>query len=165
MKLCKHCGAHNSDERTVCVDCGERLGKPLSQQEEEQLRKIADEKMEKICRKTDPLQVNLLDKVMGGASAVGLVATFIRMLIATGEPTPFSAFWLCLVLFAWAGIASVVPGVLWALGRRRSWDDGNPGVWYNITRRGAVVVSVAVGFALLVLSWFPHVLEEILSFI
>lgn len=102
MKLCEHCGAHNSDERTVCVDCGERLGKPLSQQEEEQLRKTADEKMEKICRKTDPLQVNLLDKVMGGASAVGLVATFIRMLIATGEPTPFSAF---LVVF---GVVFVV---------------------------------------------------------
>ncbi len=165
MKLCKQCGAHNSDERMFCVDCGERLAKPLSQQEEEQLRKTAQEKMEKIYRTTDPLQVNLLDKIMGCASAVGLVATFIRMLIATGEPTPFSAFWLCLVLFSWSVVASVVPGVLWAMGRRRRWDDGHPGVWYNITRRAVVAGSVAVGFALLVLSWFPHVLEESLSFI
>lgn len=163
MKLCHKCGAHNSDERTVCVDCGERLGKPLSQQEEEQLRKTADEKMEKICRKTDPLNVNLLDKVMGVLSAIGIIVTFVRMLIATGEPNPFAYFWLCLVLFLWSGVASVFPAALWAMGRTRYWDDGYPGVWYNISRRATVVVSVAVGVALLVLSWFPRLLEEVLK--
>ncbi len=30
MKLCEKCGAHNSDERMFCVDCSEKLGKPLS---------------------------------------------------------------------------------------------------------------------------------------
>ncbi len=157
MKLCKQCGAHNSDERIFCVDCGEKLGQKLSQQEEEQLRKTANEKMEKIYRTTDPLHVNLLDKTMGCASAVGIVATLVRMLIATGEPTPFSAFWLCLALFVGSGVASVFPAA------PRYWDDGCPGVWYNITRRAAVAVSVTVGFALLVLSWFPHVLEEFLK--
>ncbi len=163
MKLCKKCGAYNSDERIFCVDCGEKLGQKLSQQEEEQLRKTANEKMEKIYRTTDPLHVNLLDKIMGCASAVGIVATLVRMLIATGEPTPFSAFWLCLALFVGSGVASVFPEALWAVGSTRRWDDGYPGVWYNITRRAAVAVSVAVGFALLVLSWFPQGLEEFLK--
>ncbi len=152
MKLCKKCGAYNSDERIFCVDCGEKLGGKLSQQEEEQLRKTAVETLEKLHNKTDPLHVNLLDKIMGCVSAVGFVLTFIRMLIATSEPQPFESFWLCLVLFLWSGIASVFPGVLWALDRIRSWDDGYPGVWYNISRRVAVVLSVAAGTALLIVS-------------
>ncbi len=165
MKLCKKCGAHNSDERMFCVDCSEKLGQKLTQAQEEELRRNTAETLEKLHNKTDPLHVNLLDKGMGCLSAIGIVGTFVRLLIATGDPVPFSVFWLCLVLFLWSGIASVFPAALWALGRRQSWDDGYPGVWYNISRRAAVVLSVAVGFTLLVMSWFPHVLEKFLSWI
>lgn len=35
MKKCRKCGAYNSNERQYCVDCAQRLGEGLSEQEEE----------------------------------------------------------------------------------------------------------------------------------
>ena len=35
MKICSKCGLQQSDNRTECMDCGEKLGKNLSKFEAE----------------------------------------------------------------------------------------------------------------------------------
>ena len=38
MKKCKKCGALQSDDRSVCLDCGSVLGRPMTEEEEENIK-------------------------------------------------------------------------------------------------------------------------------
>ena len=44
MKKCKKCGALQSDDRSVCLDCGSVLGRPMTDAEEAAAEEALDDK-------------------------------------------------------------------------------------------------------------------------
>ena len=64
MKVCSKCGATQSDDRLFCVDCGETLGKSLSESEEKAVRQQTEQKIDGMYNKTYPLFVSKPDNFL-----------------------------------------------------------------------------------------------------
>ncbi|MBR4868967.1 MAG: hypothetical protein IKU10_07405, partial [Clostridia bacterium] len=77
MKICKACSAYNSDDRTHCVDCGERLGAPLGEEEAAAIQQAMKEKTDRLCNGQDPTHVNGYDLVLGCLQGAGLVVSLL----------------------------------------------------------------------------------------
>lgn len=158
MKLCDKCGAHNSDTRVFCVDCGETLGEKLSDAHERQLQEDLSESIDQLYNQADPLYVSVLDKTVGVIALIGSAAALIGALF-----NPFSApngegFWWALALFALTALDAFVPQLTWELEKLRlGWyvngaDSLQPGDFYRIGRRVGILVVLLMGIAVLVLT-------------
>jgi len=77
MKKCKNCGALQSDDRSVCLDCGTILGRPMTEAEEEAAEDALDDKLDAMSERTEDFHVPLRDKIMGALCIVGIIAAFV----------------------------------------------------------------------------------------
>lgn len=77
MKKCKKCGALQSDDRSVCLDCGTLLGRPLTEAEEAAAEAVLDEKLSDMADRTEDFYVPLRDKIMGILCVLGVIAAFV----------------------------------------------------------------------------------------
>ena len=82
MKICDNCGAHNSDKKIFCVDCGEKLDDPISQREQADIENSIDRNIERLYNNTDPLAVTLFDKIIGTVCISGVLILAIMFFIA-----------------------------------------------------------------------------------
>lgn len=82
MKKCKQCGALQNDDRTVCLDCGALLGRPMTDEEEAAADAALDDKLEDMAERTEDFYVPLRDKIMGVLSILCLIASFVLILLA-----------------------------------------------------------------------------------
>ena len=85
MKKCTNCGAVQSNKRNVCIDCGERLGSPISYEEEQMAESVLSEKVEKMAPETDMFFVSLADRIVGVTAIVLTVTLIIMMNVAAGQ--------------------------------------------------------------------------------
>ena len=89
MKKCKSCGALQKDERTVCIDCGQRLGEPLTKRElkaledglETQLDDGLETQLDEMADRCDDFHVSRFDYVLIALHAVLSVALIVVTLI------------------------------------------------------------------------------------
>lgn len=70
MKICEKCGAHQSDDRQTCLDCGAVLGKPLSDEEERALNEDISDSLTGMSERTEDFYVSPRDRVLGILSIV-----------------------------------------------------------------------------------------------
>ena len=79
MKKCIKCGAIQKNERFTCIDCGERLGEPLSEEEEAKADRDITKKINRLSNRADYLTLNItkLDIVI----AVMLIVLSIMLLL------------------------------------------------------------------------------------
>ena len=158
MKVCNKCGAYNSDERCLCVDCNELLGKKLSKLEEQQMRESIDEKMEKIYNSKDPLYVSGFDKAMGIISLAGLFMCLIFIVIDMLTSRSFDILYIGVIFFLLASVEAFVPKIMWGIEKIRlsffisDADNAQPSGFYKICRKAAIVISAAVGIAALTIN-------------
>lgn len=82
MKICRKCGARQRDSRLYCVDCGTRLGRRLTAEEEAQEQENLDQTMEKLYNRRDPLFVSLLDRICGWIDLAGFVVLLVLLVLA-----------------------------------------------------------------------------------
>ncbi len=157
MKLCDKCGAQNRDERTFCVDCGEKLDAPLSDSAVRLIEKQNNAVTEKLYNRGDPLHRTLYDKIVGIAALVGLVA-FIPvgiLLLIRGQGE--AAYWAVPLLLVLAALESLVPALTWELEKMRlGWqmngvDDATPGAGYRMGRILSETILTVLGLAMVVL--------------
>ncbi len=148
MKICRSCSAHNSDERSVCVDCGERLGAPLDEQEAEQMQAELRKNTEKLYNGEDPLHVNVFDKIVGVLCALGCLAGFgvwIGGLVQAGN----CGYIIGGIILLFAGaVDCFVPQLMWELEELRLslvTDGATPGGLYGLFRRGGELVCLLAG--------------------
>lgn len=160
MKICEKCGAHNSDNRVFCIDCGETLGDKISDLHERQIRKGIDEKIEKMYNKGDPLVINLFEKIFGGIAAIGTLVAVVFIIINLIKGRSIEYLFGSIFVFALAMFEAFLPKISWALERRQvsiyaNGADGlQPNDYYFITKRIAItlltvagVIALAVGIA------------------
>lgn len=159
MKICAECGAHNSDERMFCIDCDEKLDGKLSDADEEKMRETVNENIEKLYNKRDPLYVSLFDKIMGIASLAGAAVTLVLMIVDTVTRLNFEQLWVGALFLVMASIEALVPRVTWSLEQLRlsfsisNAEEAEPSDFYLFFRKAGIVVSAAVGMAILVINF------------
>ena len=82
MKKCKHCGAVQSDDNMICMDCSSPLGSSMSEQENEAAESAIKEKVDAMAEHADEFYVSLRDKVMGYACIFFSVVALVLILLA-----------------------------------------------------------------------------------
>lgn len=79
MKKCKKCGALQSDEKTICLDCGTLLGRSMTAEEEKEAETVLDEKLTHMSERMEDFYVPLRNKVMGILCIVGVIAACVLL--------------------------------------------------------------------------------------
>ena len=85
MKKCKHCGAVQSDDNMICMDCSSPLGSSMSEQENEAAESAIKEKVDAMAEHADEFYVSLRDKVMGYACIFFSVVALVLILLASHQ--------------------------------------------------------------------------------
>lgn len=85
MKKCKHCGALQQNHHSNCIDCGELLGSPLTEQEEKVIEGEVKEKISDLSNKTDYFHVSKLDKVIAILLIISAVSSILIRIFVTGH--------------------------------------------------------------------------------
>lgn len=158
MKICKKCGAWQSDEKSLCVDCGAKLGDSVSPEEEVKTARNLTEKVKKLERSGDELSCSIFERicgigmlVMGAAS--GVLCLFPK-LVGDGRGLLFTIFIIGIVL----GFSALTPKLAWELEKLKyslsveSSENVSPsGFWLAfrkiIVYGGAGLVLVMFAFA------------------
>lgn len=142
MKKCKSCGALQKDERTTCIDCGERLGMPLSDSELEAAEEVFQDQLEDMSEKTDDFRVTKVDAaliILHALLTIGI--TVLSFINPTGDEGVGKT-----LLYVWIGnILTIVelafPLALWELHtaflsfRYSNADDLEPGPLWTAGRK------------------------------
>lgn len=179
MKRCPKCGARQGDARMYCVDCGQRLGRRLSAEEEKKADEDLGARIEDLYNRGDPLRVDRFDRVCGGIHLVGLTVLLTVLALYAGNVFPSGKASPETVPLALAGLLSFLvgavdalcPRVTWALERFRMsfWADGaedlTPSHFYFVCRRVSMVAFALLGalilaFLLYGLLWAPDPAPE-----
>ncbi|MBQ9717817.1 MAG: hypothetical protein IJV76_07470 [Clostridia bacterium] len=85
MKKCKKCGAVQSDERSVCIDCGTLLGRPMSEAEEAQAEAALDDRLDGMAERAQDFYVSVPEKVMGILCILGVIAAVVMLGLVSAE--------------------------------------------------------------------------------
>lgn len=158
MKVCKKCGALNSDNRFFCVDCHEKLGDAVSEREQDDIEQSIDTALENLYNDNDPLYVSRFDKVMGGLSLVGAVASLALLVVGFVTKRDFVFLWVAVFFFALTAVEALVPKFMWSLEQLRlsfrisNSEDAEPSMFYKTSRKICIVIGAGVGSVLLVLA-------------
>ena len=157
MKVCSKCGAKQQDHRGFCLDCGERLGDPISTEEEKRVRAEMDKALEKLYNRRDPLYVSKWDK-LGGLIALLLAIGALTVMLVVGKPLfDIRFFWLIVIFTINCLLDTFCPKFFWELEKLRlsfrvnGADDLTPSGFYFAGRKIAIWGTVVLNGVLLVL--------------
>lgn len=148
MKKCSQCGALQKDERATCIDCGERLGKPLSNVDEKNIDNEISRKMKKLSAKSDfyAFHATVLDKAVAGLLILVIIVQIILRIfwgryMVSENNFPGILFIIVMIM----GIVDLLlPQFSWELYKLRfifsiaNTDDLEPSTMHSIMRRVAV---------------------------
>ena len=151
MKKCKSCGALQKDERTVCIDCGQRLGEPLTKRELKALEDGLETQLDEMADRCDDFHVSRFDYVLIALHAVLSVALIVVTLINPNnvQETGRSLLW-GLILNVLAAVELLFPAAMWSLHvgvlsfRYANADDLEPGWGWKITRKAVSFIAIAL---------------------
>lgn len=158
MKKCKNCGAIQNDTHMLCIDCGERLGEPLSKQEEQEVEKEVAKKLKKLSDKKDYFYVSRLDKIVALLLIIGLVISFvIRIFGRDGlEEMDLALLILAIILMTITAIDLSFPYISWELYKLKfifalsNFDDLQPSEIALYLRRFCAYAVCIVGYIYLI---------------
>ena len=83
MKKCTKCGAVQNDSRYYCVDCGEKLGKPLSEAEAFVIEERLDDMLDDMSERAEDFYVSRRNKIMAIMAVVGILAAIVLLILVS----------------------------------------------------------------------------------
>ncbi len=154
MKICDKCGAYNSDSRQFCVDCGDKLGDPVSDRKRESAEQLINDNMEKLYNDNDPLHVTLFDKICGGAALTGaMVGTLVWIFGLLASKTPAFPLY-ALVFFILSAVEAFFPAITWGIEKFRlsftveNIEEASPSLLYKWCRKAGILLCLGIGVLL-----------------
>lgn len=85
MKKCDNCGAVQGNHRTVCVDCGERLGRPMSTAEAQAHEAELSERLYSMSERTEDFYVSPVARVLGIVSILCALVLILTVPLLSGR--------------------------------------------------------------------------------
>ncbi len=156
MKICEQCGAYNSDSRSFCADCGEKLGQKLSGREEKAVRNAINDTAEKLYNKSDSSHISILDKTVGVISLTGFgLLAAVCLISAVRRQYTASLAWGFL-FFLLSAVGAFFPSILWSLEKFRlsfliaDSESAEPSGLYFFIKKTANLIFCAIGICILV---------------
>ena len=156
MKICGKCGAQQSDARVFCIDCGERLGHSISNMQSEKIKAETEKKLNKMCRKTDPFYISILDRVIGYLSIIGILIALAYMILYRHRLEYATESIFTILCFICCSLSALLPKTLWALEKLGlsftiyRADEAEPSYFYLVMRKislyGCFIIAV-IGLA------------------
>ncbi len=159
MKICEKCGARQSARRTVCIDCGTRLGAPLTPEREQEERLAAAQEIDRLDRLSDPLRVTTADRIAGILGGAGCVAALVLSARWT-ERGAAGIFVVAAFFLALGALFLLVPRVPWFLERIRlsfiveEGQEAEPSAVYRVLRRIGAYALLIGGIVFILLPMF-----------
>ena len=174
MKICKTCGAYQADNRAVCIDCGGRLGKKLSTEDEIKIRGDLEKTKTKLTKKLDrqvpdPFKVNLYDKIFAAASIVVLAASVTMLIIMLANlyilDTEILLVFVADLLLAVSAFFALKPEVLWQFNQVilgltvSNANSAEPSEYYYYRRKISIAFTFVVGAGINILAYWMALLQ------
>lgn len=153
MKICLKCGSRQPDSQYFCPDCGEPLGKSVSEEEAEQVEEVFKPGYKEPEDKFDPLYVCPFDKILGIISCVGIPASILLSFFKNDGRT-----FLVAICFAINAIFVFFPHLLWTLRQfemsffARGGEDEEPTFLYFLYRKAPIYIFFALAILCIVLT-------------
>ena len=150
MKICDKCGAVHRDNKTFCVDCGEKLPPPIPKEKETAVKFELNKKIEHLHQESDPLAVTLPMKIAAVLNVLGAIASIVVLMNSYYIQYPFIAIILHLTSF----FEAIFPKIGWNLTKLEDilkYENGEflqPSSWYGTSRKIAVWAGLAIGIFL-----------------
>ena len=154
MKRCRNCGAVYPDEKTVCLECGEKLPEPMTEEQvdAENAQAEADAAVSKM--KYNRGSMGIVARILGVIDFAGALFFLYRGITALGQKnqgeTVVFAF-AGLLLLVIAGIIFLFPIRVWKADYRRVYDSGkqHPTEDYMMTGKLLAGLFTFIGLFLL----------------
>lgn len=161
MKKCKSCGALQKDERTVCIDCGQRLGDPLTERELKALEDGLELQLDEMADRCDEFHVSRFDYVLIALHAILSVALIV---VCFMNPLDIENIGESLFYGLLMNVVSTVqllfPAAIWSLHvgmlslRYANADELEPGWGWKISRKAISFIAIAMTSFLIYSIWF-----------
>lgn len=114
MKICPKCNLSQNDSRTLCIDCGAKLGNPISDEEREKIEHETSENIEEALEKKELSYIGPLTKVFAAIDIAGIIGAIIVMNILKERPNiAFSVY--ALLFFIVGLVIKIFPMLGWKL--------------------------------------------------
>ncbi|HAN21230.1 MAG: hypothetical protein A2Y15_06675 [Clostridiales bacterium GWF2_36_10] len=163
MKKCKKCGIVQNDERTICIECGNFLGKPLSKEESKHYNEEITDKVNDLTERADDFYITSWDKIMGGLCFGGIIylAAFLPFFRNTYIPHLYNSYlkeYLFSIIFlTYCLLMTVFPKFILFLQRLRFIffdfsEDPSPSAIYLIFTKIIRYLFFVVGYMYVILS-------------
>lgn len=160
MKLCPKCGAPQKNSRSTCIDCGTRLGKPLTQEElaQYQLDHNLGRMIDDMAERTDDFYVSRWAWVLVALNAVCFVAAL--CVLVFGRTWANAKLVLLPLICAPAGAAFLAfPRLFWRLQQLRislvyDIDGLSPSFYWIVMQKVAGVLFTAISAAMTLVIYF-----------
>jgi hypothetical protein len=164
MKICKSCGAIQDNKRFNCIDCGERLGPPLSKEEERKANEKVSETINNLSNKADYFHVRKLDKAVASLLCIGVIISTALMIINriySIEIDMNYAIVIVIIFMLWEAVDLLFPRISWVLYKLRfvfrieNVDDLIPTDFALFIRRVFAYAVLVLGYAFLFyIAWY-----------
>ena len=153
MKRCRNCGTVYPDEKTVCLECGEKLPDPMTEAQIEAENAQAEAAAAAKQKKYNRGSMGIVARILGVIDYAGAIFFLVRGINALGQKnqgeTVVFAF-AGLLLLAIAGTAFLFPVRVWKADYRRVYErEKKPTEDYMMTGKLLAGLFTFIGLFLL----------------
>ena len=153
MKRCRNCGAVYPDEKTVCLECGEKLPEPMTESQIAAENAQAEAKAAVSKKNYNRGSMGIVARILGVIDFAGAIYFLYRFITALGQKnqgeTVVFAF-AGLLLLAIAGIIFLFPIRVWKADYRRVYEqEKKPTEDYMMTGKFLAGLFTVIGLFLL----------------
>ena len=85
MKKCTKCGALQSDERNLCIDCGALLGASMSEAEENRAEEALDAALTGMTERAEDFHISPAERILGIVSILAVAVMIVVVSILGGR--------------------------------------------------------------------------------
>lgn len=121
MKKCKKCNTVQNDSRSVCVECGAVLGKPMTEEEEYEVKASLEEKLDDLAEQSDDFYVPIKDRIIGVLCIIGGISSFILTILSNKADISNAARsgFISIIFLLFACIMLLLPKFIWTISTLR----------------------------------------------
>lgn len=158
MKICNKCGSYQSDDQFFCIDCGEKLGSSISDEEAKKIKNQTELKIDKLYNRTDPLNVSAFYRACGISALIGAASAVVLSIVFRNRMESALSALYSVILFVLCALNALVPKLLWNIDKFRlsfiinGSEDAEPSYFYFITRKITIIGSFVFAVIILIIS-------------
>ncbi|MBE6551016.1 MAG: hypothetical protein E7665_02650 [Ruminococcaceae bacterium] len=160
MKKCKKCNTVQNDSRSVCVECGAVLGRPMTEDEEYEVKVSLGEKLDDLAEQSDDFYVPIKDRIIGVLCIIGGIASLILTILSNKADISNAARsgFISIIFLIFACIMLLLPKFIWTISTLRyrifyDWDT-SPSPFFLTIEKVTAYIMFGIGIFEMIYGYF-----------